>query len=90
MDVFGASDMVARGNFISLMFFVLALGSLVAYFVMGWATNVIAQVRSSHLWETNTADMYRNSTRGCATRSSTIPSARTCASLTGPRTPSAP
>ncbi|KAH7368862.1 P-loop containing nucleoside triphosphate hydrolase protein [Plectosphaerella cucumerina] len=49
MDVFGASDMVARGNFISLMFFVLALGSLVAYFVMGWATNVIAQKLNERL-----------------------------------------
>lgn len=47
MDVFGAPDMVARGNFISLMFFVMGLGSLVAYFVMGWSTNVIAQVSNS-------------------------------------------
>lgn len=36
--------MVSRGNFFALMFFVLALGVAVVYFVMGWCTNVIAQV----------------------------------------------
>lgn len=44
MDVFAGPDMVSRGNFISLMFFVLAIGCLLVYFVLGWATNVIAQV----------------------------------------------
>ncbi|KAI1073610.1 P-loop containing nucleoside triphosphate hydrolase protein [Whalleya microplaca] len=39
-------NMTKRGNFISLMFFVLALGCLLAYFVMGWASNVIAQTLS--------------------------------------------
>lgn len=45
MDVFSGPDMVSRGNFVALMFFVLALGSFVVYFVLGWTTNVIAQVR---------------------------------------------
>ncbi|KAH6691451.1 ATP-binding cassette multidrug transport protein [Plectosphaerella plurivora] len=49
MDVFNSPDMVARGNFISLMFFVMALGALVAYFVMGWCTNVIAQKLNERL-----------------------------------------
>lgn len=44
MDVFSAPDMVSRGNFISLMFFVLAIGCLIVYFVLGWTSNVIAQV----------------------------------------------
>ena len=44
MDVFTSPDMVSRGNFISLMFFFLALGCLVVYFVLGWTSNVIAQV----------------------------------------------
>lgn len=44
MTVFTSSDMVARGNFISLMFFVMSLGILVVYFFMGWSTNTIAQV----------------------------------------------
>jgi len=39
--------MLKRGNFISLMFFVMSLGCLLAYFVMGWATNVITQVRNT-------------------------------------------
>jgi ATP-binding cassette subfamily B (MDR/TAP) protein 1 len=47
MSVFTSPNMVARGNFISLMFFVMSLGILVIYFVMGWSTNTIAQVRAS-------------------------------------------
>ncbi|ODM23225.1 hypothetical protein SI65_00814 [Aspergillus cristatus] len=43
MSVFTSPNMVARGNFISLMFFVMSLGILVIYFVMGWSTNTIAQ-----------------------------------------------
>ncbi|KAM5346969.1 hypothetical protein ACJ41O_009974 [Fusarium nematophilum] len=43
IDVFTSPDMVSRGNFISLMFFILAIGCLLVYFVMGWATNTIAQ-----------------------------------------------
>ncbi|SPO04683.1 probable ABC multidrug transporter [Cephalotrichum gorgonifer] len=43
MSVFTSSDMVSRGNFISLMFFVMSLGILAVYFVMGWSTNTIAQ-----------------------------------------------
>ncbi|OGM48192.1 ABC multidrug transporter [Aspergillus bombycis] len=35
MSVFSASNMVARGNFISLMFFVMSVGILIIYFVMG-------------------------------------------------------
>lgn len=49
MSVFSAPNMVARGNFISLMFFVMSLGILVVYFVMGWSTNTIAQVRAPRL-----------------------------------------
>lgn len=47
MSVFTSPNMVARGNFISLMFFVMSLGILVIYFIMGWSTNTIAQVRAS-------------------------------------------
>ncbi|KAL4881827.1 P-loop containing nucleoside triphosphate hydrolase protein [Aspergillus karnatakaensis] len=43
MSVFTSDDFVARGNFIALMFFVMSLGILVIYFVMGWCTNTIAQ-----------------------------------------------
>jgi ATP-binding cassette subfamily B (MDR/TAP) protein 1 len=45
MSVFTSPDVVARGNFIALMFFVMSLGILVVYFIMGWSTNTIAQVR---------------------------------------------
>lgn len=55
MSVFTSSNMVARGNFISLMFFIMSLGILVIYFVMGWSTNTIAQVSASFClaWEAN-------------------------------------
>ncbi|QKX55415.1 uncharacterized protein TRUGW13939_02508 [Talaromyces rugulosus] len=46
MSVFTSPDIVARGNFIALMFFVMSLGILVVYFVMGWSTNSIAQCLS--------------------------------------------
>ncbi|KAH7011256.1 ATP-binding cassette multidrug transport protein [Ilyonectria destructans] len=48
-DVFSSPNIVSRGSFISLMFFVMALGCLVVYFVMGWATNMIAQALSKKL-----------------------------------------
>lgn len=46
LDVFTlqGSEMTNRGNFFALMFFVLALGVLVCYFVLGWTTNLVAQV----------------------------------------------
>ncbi|KAJ4313471.1 hypothetical protein N0V84_009396 [Fusarium piperis] len=43
MTVFTSPNMVSRGNFFALMLFVLALGSLFVYFILGWATNVVAQ-----------------------------------------------
>ncbi|KAK0390106.1 hypothetical protein NLU13_3679 [Sarocladium strictum] len=43
MDLFSSPNMVERGNFISLMFFVIALGSLFVNFTLGWSTNVISQ-----------------------------------------------
>lgn len=46
MDAFALEpdEMTKRGNFFSLMFFVIALGNLVAYAILGWFCNVIAQV----------------------------------------------
>ncbi|OJJ00274.1 hypothetical protein ASPVEDRAFT_189111 [Aspergillus versicolor CBS 583.65] len=49
MTVFTSPDFVSRGNFISLMFFVMSLGILVVYFSMGWLTNTIAQALSKKM-----------------------------------------
>ncbi|KAI5861122.1 P-loop containing nucleoside triphosphate hydrolase protein [Durotheca rogersii] len=49
VNVFTSPDMVSRGNFISLMFFVIALGGMAAYFLLGWAANVIAQTLSKKM-----------------------------------------
>ncbi|OAX80061.1 hypothetical protein ACJ72_05610 [Emergomyces africanus] len=38
------SAMVDRGNFFSLMFFMVAIGNLIAYFMLGYVSNRIAQV----------------------------------------------
>ncbi|KEZ39827.1 Multidrug resistance protein 1, 2, 3 (P glycoprotein 1, 2, 3) [Scedosporium apiospermum] len=46
MSVLTSANIVARGNFISLMFFVMSLGILIIYFAMGWSTNTIAQALS--------------------------------------------
>ncbi|KAF7192503.1 Sophorolipid transporter, partial [Pseudocercospora fuligena] len=38
------SAMISRGNFLALMFFVVALGNLIVYFALGWISNNIAQI----------------------------------------------
>jgi ATP-binding cassette subfamily B (MDR/TAP) protein 1 len=47
IDVFELTGpaMQKKGNFFALMFFVMGLGALVAYFVLGWCSSVVAQVR---------------------------------------------
>ena len=49
MDVFTLTGdaMVERGSFFAAMFIAMAGGAFVAYFVLGWFTNAIAQVCSS-------------------------------------------
>ncbi|CAI6070611.1 unnamed protein product [Clonostachys chloroleuca] len=49
MSVFTSPDIVSRGNFIALMFFIMSLGVLIVYFIMGWCTNTIAQTLSRKL-----------------------------------------
>ncbi|KAF1812099.1 multidrug resistance protein 3 [Eremomyces bilateralis CBS 781.70] len=41
-------EMIKQGNFNSLLFFIIALGNLAAYGILGWATNTIAQVCARH------------------------------------------
>ena len=43
MDAFQTAD-VKKGDFFALMFFVVALGNLVAYAFAGWFANILAQV----------------------------------------------
>ncbi|PCD31348.1 hypothetical protein AU210_011003 [Fusarium oxysporum f. sp. radicis-cucumerinum] len=43
MDVLKADDMQKQGNFLALMFFVMALGLIIVYGILGWATNVVSQ-----------------------------------------------
>lgn len=65
--------MEERGNFFALMFLVLGLGALVVYFVLGWSSNVVAQVsntstltKKSHLNFQLTSSLIRLSTRNIA------------------------
>lgn len=58
MNVFTSPDMVARGNFIALMFFVMSLGILFVYFIIGWCSNTVAQV-SFHVLTMRTSFNYR-------------------------------
>lgn len=41
---FTGAKMQEKGNFFALMFLVLGLDSLVVYFVIGWSSNIVAQV----------------------------------------------
>ncbi|KAK3950540.1 P-loop containing nucleoside triphosphate hydrolase protein, partial [Pseudoneurospora amorphoporcata] len=65
MDAFAleGDEMIKRGNFFSLMFFVVALGNLVAYAILGWFCNVTAQVRcprhSNHRTDFSLQQMVR-------------------------------
>ncbi|CAK7202975.1 hypothetical protein SEUCBS139899_005702 [Sporothrix eucalyptigena] len=45
VDVFAlpADSMVSRGDFYALMFFVMALGNLVAYSILGWMSSTVSQ-----------------------------------------------
>jgi ATP-binding cassette subfamily B (MDR/TAP) protein 1 len=47
IDVFELTGpaMQKKGNFFALMFFVLGLGALVVYFILGWCSSIVAQVR---------------------------------------------
>ena len=40
-------ESISRGDFYSLMFFVVALGNLAAYAIIGTSCNIVAQVVSS-------------------------------------------
>lgn len=46
IDVFklSGSAMQQKGNFFALMFLAIACGCLVIYFIIGYASNVVAQV----------------------------------------------
>ncbi|KAJ5951629.1 ABC transporter integral membrane type 1 [Penicillium vulpinum] len=41
---FTGATLRTKGNFFALMFLVLGLGSFVVYFVLGWASNIVAQI----------------------------------------------
>lgn len=41
---FTGDEMQRKANFIALMFLVLAIGTLVTYFVVGWSSNLVGQV----------------------------------------------
>ncbi|CAG7557819.1 unnamed protein product [Fusarium equiseti] len=49
MDVFQSSDsshLTKGGDFVSLMYFVVALGAFLVFFIIGWSSNIVAQTLS--------------------------------------------
>lgn len=58
MDAFTTID-VPKANFYALMFFVVALGNLVAYAISGWLVNLIAQ----HVMKFYRAEIFDNTLR---------------------------
>lgn len=59
MSVFSltGSEMESKGNFYAKMFIVLACGCFIAYFALGYATNVVAQGLSHKLRKRSLQDM---------------------------------
>lgn len=53
IDVFqySGAEMRRRGSFFALMFFVLGIGSMAAYFAVGWLANAVAMVRLNTYWQ---------------------------------------
>ncbi|KAH7478470.1 Leptomycin B resistance protein pmd1 [Fusarium oxysporum f. sp. matthiolae] len=49
MDIFTSSNLTKGGDFVSLMYFIVGLGSLIVFFVMGWISNIIAQTLSHNV-----------------------------------------
>ncbi|RSM07717.1 hypothetical protein CDV31_008497 [Fusarium ambrosium] len=49
VNLLGSDDMSKEANFISLMFFILAIGCLAVYFAMGWTTNIVAQTLNTSI-----------------------------------------
>ena len=41
---FTGQELVKKGNFLSLMFFVQAIGVFVAYLILGWAAHIASTV----------------------------------------------
>ncbi len=80
MEAFETID-VGKANFFALMFFVVALGNLVAYAIAGWLANLIAQVGTlpSALVSSllTLAPLASMSWRFTAPKSSKTPSAKT-------------
>lgn len=58
MEAFETID-VSKGNFFSLMFFIVAIGNAVAYTIAGWVANVIAQ----HMMKVYRAEIFNNTLR---------------------------
>lgn len=47
------ADMENRGNFFAPMFFAMACGALLLYFVIGWGADIIAQVSLEYNYALN-------------------------------------
>ncbi|KAF4962808.1 hypothetical protein FSARC_9130 [Fusarium sarcochroum] len=61
MDIFSlpGSEMEQQGNFYAKMFIALACGCFVAYFALGYATNIVAQTLSHKFRKTSLQSMLR-------------------------------
>jgi len=57
------ADMEKQGNFFALMFFAMACGALLLYFVIGWTANTVAQVSLKHNLTQSRFDQSLISTR---------------------------
>ncbi|KAF5584303.1 multidrug resistance 3 (p glycoprotein 3) [Fusarium pseudoanthophilum] len=63
MDVFTSSNLTKGDDSVSLMYFVIGLGSLIVFFAMGWISNIIAQTLSHNVREGLFHSMLRQDLR---------------------------
>ncbi|KAJ6441525.1 multidrug resistance protein 3 [Purpureocillium lavendulum] len=63
MNVFTSPNMQKRGNFISLMFLVMAIALLFIFFLLGWTTNVISQALAQRVRRDMLSAMLRQDLR---------------------------
>ncbi|KAL4886137.1 P-loop containing nucleoside triphosphate hydrolase protein [Aspergillus karnatakaensis] len=73
---FTGDKMREKGNFFALMFLVLAIGLLVVYFIIGWSSNVVAQIVNDLLrQDLQFFDRPENTTGALTSRADSYPQA---------------
>ncbi|KAH8879727.1 ATP-binding cassette multidrug transport protein [Thozetella sp. PMI_491] len=63
VDILGVDDPRSEANFLSLMLFILSLGCLACYYILGWAMNIIANTLSTRVRKDLMSSLLRQDLR---------------------------